>query len=583
MKEGKHSMSLSAHISEKAALIWAIADKLTGVYKPHEYGEVILPLTVIRRFDCILADTKDAVLERYEAVKDLPLRDVLLRAASGKAFYNTSKYTFERLLDDPDNIEANFRDYLNGFSENVRDILEKFRFDGQIATLAGKGILYIVIKEFTTPKANLHPDVISNLEMGYIFEEIIRRFSESHNEDAGQHYTPREVIRLMVNLLFYDDNDILSGANVAKTIYDPACGTGGMLSVAEEYLHQLNASTELMAFGQEINDQTFAICKADMLIKGNNADFIKDGNTLSDDQFAGQTFDYILSNPPFGREWKNEKAAVEKEAKLGFAGRFGPGLPAASDGQMLFLLTALSKMKEPKDGGSRIAIIHNGSPLFTGDAGSGPSEIRKYILENDLLEAIIALPNDIFYNTGIATYIWLLSNKKAGTRRAGKVQLINASGLYEKRRKALGNKRNDIPESAIAEITRLYGDFVESDISKIFDAADFGYTKITVERPLRDENGQLILKKGKPQPDANLRDTENVPLKEDIQAYFQREVLPFAPDAWMDEKKARVGYEIPFTRYFYKYEAPRPSAEIKQEILAIEAELDGALAEVFRE
>lgn len=576
-------MSLSAHISEKAALIWAIADKLTGVYKPHEYGEVILPLTVIRRFDCILADTKDAVLERYEAVKDLPLKDVLLRAASGKAFYNTSKYTFERLLDDPDNIEANFRDYLNGFSENVRDILEKFRFDGQIATLAGKGILYIVIKEFTTPKANLHPDVISNLEMGYIFEEIIRRFSESHNEDAGQHYTPREVIRLMVNLLFYDDNDILSGANVAKTLYDPACGTGGMLSVAEEYLHQLNASTELMAFGQEINDQTFAICKADMLIKGNNADFIKDGNTLSDDQFAGQTFDYILSNPPFGREWKNEKAAVEKEAKLGFAGRFGPGLPAASDGQMLFLLTALSKMKEPKDGGSRIAIIHNGSPLFTGDAGSGPSDIRKYILENDLLEAIIALPNDIFYNTGIATYIWLLSNKKAATRRAGKVQLINASGLYEKRRKALGNKRNDIPESAIAEITRLYGDFVESDISKIFDTADFGYTKITVERPLRDENGQLILKKGKPQPDADLRDTENVPLKEDIQAYFQREVLPFAPDAWMDEKKARVGYEIPFTRYFYKYEAPRPSAEIKQEILAIEAELDGALAEVFRE
>ena len=574
-------MSLSAHISEKAALIWAIADKLTGVYKPHEYGEVILPLTVIRRFDCILADTKDAVLERYEAVKNLPLRDVLLRAASGKAFYNTSKYTFERLLDDPDNIEANFRDYLNGFSENVRDILEKFRFDGQIATLAGKGILYIVIKEFTTPKANLHPDVISNLEMGYIFEEIIRRFSESHNEDAGQHYTPREVIRLMVNLLFYDDNDILSGANVAKTIYDPACGTGGMLSVAEEYLHQLNASTELMAFGQEINDQTFAICKADMLIKGNNADFIKDGNTLSDDQFAGQTFDYILSNPPFGREWKNEKAAVEAEAKRGFAGRFGPGLPAASDGQMLFLLTAISKMKEPRDGGSRIAIIHNGSPLFTGDAGSGPSEIRRYILENDLLEAIIALPNDIFYNTGIATYIWVLSNKKAGTRREGKVQLINANGLYEKRRKALGNKRNDIPKSAIAEITRLYGDFVESEISKIFDTTDFGYTKITVERPLKDENGQQVLKKGKPQPDTALRDTENVPLKEDIRTYFEREVLPFAPDAWIDDKKSKVGYEISFTRYFYKYEAPKPSAEIMQEILAIEAELDGALAEVF--
>lgn len=669
-------MSLSSNVNEKAALIWAIADKLTGVYKPHEYGEVILPLTVIRRFDCILADTKDAVLEKFETVKNLPMRDVLLRNASGKAFYNTSKFTFERLLDDPDNIEANFRDYLNGFSENVQDILEKFKFDGQITTMANKGILYIVIKEFTTPKANLHPDVISNLEMGYIFEEIIRRFSESHNEDAGQHYTPREVIQLMVNILFYDDNDMLSGNNVVKTIYDPACGTGGMLSVAEEYLHQLNASTELMAFGQELNDQTFAICKADMLIKGNNADFIKDGNTLSDDQFEGQTFDYVLSNPPFGREWKNEKAAVEAEAKRGFAGRFGPGLPAASDGQMLFLLTAISKMKEPKDGGSRIAIIHNGSPLFTGDAGSGPSEIRRYILENDLLEAIIALPNDIFYNTGIATYIWVLSNKKAGTKREGKVQLINANGLYEKRRKALGNKRNDIPESAIQEITRLYGDFVESEISKIFDTTDFGYTKITVERPLRlnyavsddrieyltdpknipdafddlrdpqerngeeysplafkmakalrtmdqskiwydekefrnavaqalrenhvsddkfildhlvgrlsvtDPNAPMQMKRGKPQPDTALRDTENVPLKEDIQTYFEREVLPFAPDAWIDEKKSKVGYEIPFTRYFYKYEAPKPSAEIMQEILAIEAELDGALVEVFAE
>ena len=667
-------MSLSANVSEKAALIWAIADKLTGVYKPHEYGEVILPLTVIRRFDCILADTKDAVLEKFETVKNLPMRDVLLRNASGKAFYNTSKFTFERLLDDPDNIEANFRDYLNGFSENVQDILEKFKFDSQITTMANKGILYIVIKEFTTPKANLHPDVISNLEMGYIFEEIIRRFSEAHNEDAGQHYTPREVIQLMVNILFYDDNDMLSGNNVAKTIYDPACGTGGMLSVAEEYLHKLNASTELMAFGQELNDQTFAICKADMLIKGNNADFIKDGNTLSDDQFEGQTFDYILSNPPFGREWKNEKAAVEAEAKRGFAGRFGPGLPAASDGQMLFLLTAISKMKEPKDGGSRIAIIHNGSPLFTGDAGSGPSEIRRYILENDLLEAIIALPNDIFYNTGIATYIWVLSNKKTGTKREGKVQLINANGLYKKRRKALGNKRNDIPESAIAEITRLYGDFAESEISKIFDNSDFGYIKITVERPLRlnfavsedrieyltnpqtipdlfddlrdpeerngeeyspvafkivkalrtmdqnkvwydenefrnvlsqaltnsripdnkyavehlvrslsvaDPNAPIYLKRGKPQPDTTLRDTENVPLKEDIQTYFEREVLPFAPDAWIDEKKSKVGYEIPFTRYFYKYEAPKPSAEIMQEILSIEAELDGALAEVF--
>lgn len=574
-------MSLSSHVSEKAALIWAIADKLTGVYKPHEYGEVILPLTVIRRFDCILADTKDAVLAKYEQVQKLPMKDVLLRKASGKAFYNTSKYTFEKLLADPDNIEANFRDYLNGFSENVQDIIEKFKFDTHITTMANKGILYIVLKEFTSPRANLHPDEISNIEMGYIFEEIIRRFSEAHNEDAGQHYTPREVIRLMVNILFYDDNDILSGNNVVKTIYDPACGTGGMLSVAEEYLHELNAGTELMAFGQEINDQTFAICKADMLIKGNNADFIKDGNTLSDDQFDGQTFDYVLSNPPFGREWKNEKAKVEAEAKKGFAGRFGAGLPAASDGQMLFLMTAMSKMKQLKDGGSRIAIIHNGSPLFTGDAGSGPSDIRKHILENDLLEAIIALPNDIFYNTGIATYIWVLSNKKVGTKREGKVQLINANGLFEKRRKALGNKRNDIPESAIAEITKLYGDFRESEISKIFDNEDFGYTKIVVERPLRDEKGELVLKKGKKQADSALRDTENVPLKENIKEYFAREVLPFASDAWIDEKKSKVGFEIPFTRYFYKYEAPKPSAEIMADILELETELSGSLEEVF--
>ena len=574
-------MSLSSNINEKAALIWAIADKLTGVYKPHEYGEVILPLTVIRRFDCILADTKDAVLKKYDEVKALEMKDVFLRKASGHAFYNTSKYTFERLLDDPDHIEANFRAYLEGFSENVRDIIEKFKFDGHITTMANKGILYIVIKEFTSPKANLHPDVISNIEMGYIFEEIIRRFSEAHNEDAGQHYTPREVIRLMVNILFSDDNDILSGNDVVKTIYDPACGTGGMLSVAEEYLHKLNAKAELMSFGQEINDQTFAICKADMLIKGNDADFIKDGNTLSDDQFEGQTFDYILSNPPFGREWKNEKPTVEAEAKKGFAGRFGPGLPAASDGQMLFLLTAISKMKEPSKGGSRIAIIHNGSPLFTGDAGSGPSEIRRYILENDLLEAIIALPNDIFYNTGIATYIWVLSNKKAGTKREGKVQLINANALFEKRRKALGNKRNDIPESAIDEITTLYGDFKESEISKIFDNSDFGYIKITVERPLVDESGKPILKKGKKQPDTALRDTENVPLKEDIDEYFKREVLPFAPDAWIDEKKSKVGYEIPFTRFFYRYEPPKPSQEIMAEILEIEKDLDGSLKEIF--
>ena len=575
-------MSLSSNISEKAALIWAIADKLTGVYKPHEYGEVILPMTVIRRFDCALRDTKQAVLDKYEKVKKLPNPDVFLRQATGGyKFYNVSKYTFEKLLDEPDNIESNFRVYLEGFSENVRDILDNFDFDKQITKMADKGLLYNVIMEFTSPKAEMHPDVISNLEMGYIFEEIIRRFSEAHNEDAGQHYTPREVIRLMVNILFYDDNEILSGKGVVKRIYDPACGTGGMLSVAEEYLHELNKGTGILPYGQEINDQTFAICKADMLIKGNDWEQIRNGNTLSDDKFIDEKFDYILSNPPFGREWKNEKSAIEREAKLGFAGRFGAGLPAVSDGQMLFLLTAISKMKEPKDGGSRIAIIHNGSPLFTGDAGSGPSEIRKYIIENDLLEAIIALPNDIFYNTGIATYIWVLSNKKAGTKREGKVQLINANGLFEKRRKALGNKRNDIPQSAIEEITGLYGDFKESEISKIFDNEDFGYTKIVVERPLCNENGEPILKKGKKQPDSSLRDTETVPLKEDIQEYFKREVLPFAPDAWIDEKKSKIGYEIPFTRYFYRYEAPRNSSEIMAEIMDLETELSGSLEEIF--
>ncbi|HQA57145.1 MAG TPA: class I SAM-dependent DNA methyltransferase [Acetivibrio sp.] len=570
-------MSLSANISEKANLIWAIADKLTGVYKPHEYGEVILPLTVIRRFDCILADTKEAVLQKYESVKGMAMKDVLLRNASGYSFYNISPFTFEKLLDDPDGIEANFRSYLNGFSPNVQNIIEKFKFDNQITTLAQKNLLYIVLKEFTTPKADLHPDKISNLEMGYIFEEIIRRFSEAHNEDAGQHYTPREVIELMVNILFLEDDDILTGNNVAKTIYDPACGTGGMLSVAEDYLKKLNSSAELICFGQEINDQTYAICKADILIKGGNADYIKNGNTLSDDQFKDEKFDYILSNPPFGREWKNDKAAVEKEAKLGFAGRFGAGLPPVNDGQMLFLQTAIAKMKEQ---GSRVAIIHNGSPLFTGDAGSGPSEIRRYILENDLLEAIIALPNDIFYNTGIATYIWVLSNKKAPHRK-GKVQLINANNLYEKRRKSLGNKRNDIPQHYIEEITKVYGDFKETEISKIFNNEEFGYSKIVVERPLRDENGNLILKNGKKQPDPSLRDTENVPLTEDIKEYFEREVLPFAPDAWIDKSKTKVGYEIPFTRYFYKYEAPKPSAEIMAEIMEIETELAGSLEEIF--
>lgn len=575
-------MSLATNIQEKANLIWAIADKLTGAYKPHEYGKVILPLTVIRRFDCVLAGTKEAVLKKHNSIPvSHAMRDDLLKKASGYEFYNISKYTFETLLNDPSNIEANFRNYLNGFSKNVRQIIEKFEFDNEIDKLAEKDLLYIVIKEFTTSKADLHPKKISNLEMGYIFEEIIRRFSEAHNEDAGQHYTPREVIELMVNILFVNDSAYLAG-NIARTIYDPACGTGGMLSVAEDYLKKLNSAAKLLPFGQELNDETFAVCKADMLIKGNDSDKIKCGNTLSDDKFKGERFDYILSNPPFGREWKNEKLSIENEAKLGAGGRFGYGLPAVGDGQMLFLMTAIAKMKAPNQGGSRIAIIHNGSPLFTGDAGSGPSDIRKYILENDLLEAIIALPNDIFYNTGIATYIWVLSNKKE-KRRRGKVQLINANEMYEKRRKSLGNKRNDIPKHSIEQITKIYADFKESEVSKIFDNEDFGYSKIVVERPLRDAQGHIIKKAGKPVADVDLRDTENVPLNEDIDKYFEREVLPYAPDAWIDAKKTKIGYEIPFTRYFYKYVPPRNSADIMDEIKVLEQTLKETLEGIFND
>ena len=603
-------MSLTATVSEKAGLIWAIADKLTGHFKPHQYGEVILPLTVIRRFDSVLAPTKEAVLAAARQAGEKSLTDALLRkAAGGLEFYNTSVFTFERLLDAPGDIEANFRAYLQGFSGNVGQILEKFKPFGQhLGTMAEKGILYIVLKEFTTDRADLHPDRVSNLEMGYIFEELIRRFSEAHNEDAGQHYTPREVIELMVNLVFAGDRNALAGAGDIRTIYDPACGTGGMLSVADEHIHRLNSKVGLLLMGQEINDETYAICKADMLIKGNQAEFIKNGNTLSEDAFAGQAFDYILSNPPFGREWKNEKASVEAEAKIADS-RFAPGLPSISDSQMLFLLTAVAKLKD----GGRAAIIQNGSPLFTGDAGSGPSEIRRHILENDLLEAIVALPNDIFYNTGIATYIWVLCKNGKPAERRGKVQLINASGLFVKRRKSLGNKRNDIPQSAIEEITRLYGDFAESPISKIFDVEDFGYTKITVERPAEEAKPETAraagaealplfsgaplepsgpkkrgrkpgrpAKSGKGKADASRRDTENVPLKEDIREYFEREVLPFAPDAWIDESKSKIGYEIPFNRYFYEYTPPRPAEEIAAEIQELGKRIAAGMVEVFK-
>lgn len=578
-------MDLNSKITNKAALIWAIADKITGVYKPHEYGKVILPLTVIKRFDSILEETKSDVLAAYEKCRNMDndiMRNEILTKASGHPFYNTSKYTLRTLLDDPDHIDDNFASYINAFSPNVCEIIEKFEFaKDELPKMREYGLLFTVLQEFGTDKADMHPSRVSDIEMGYIFEELIRKFSESYNEEAGQHYTPREVIELMVHILLNFDNAMLSSKE-ARTIYDPACGTGGMLSIASEYIKKHNSSAAFLCFGQEINPETYAIAKADMLIKGENDSLIRSGNTLSDDQFPKQTFNYIISNPPFGREWKKEKASVEKEAKLTRenGGRFFMGLPAIGDSQMLFLSNAVAKMKPVEEGGSRVAIVHNGSPLFTGDAGSGPSNIRKYLLENDLLEAIIALPNDIFYNTGIATYIWVLSNNKE-KRRMGKVQLINANGLYEKRRKSLGNKRNDIPQTAIDEIAKIYGDFREDKLSKIFKNEDFGYRKVVVERPLRDESGKPILKKGKVQADPKLRDTENIPLSEDVAEYMKREVLPYAPDAWIDESKTKIGYEIPFTRYFYEYTPPVPSEELKREILQIESELKGSIERIF--
>lgn len=578
-------MDLNSKITNKAALIWAIADKITGVYKPHEYGKVILPLTVIKRFDSILEETKSDVLAAFEKCRNMDndiMRNEILTKASGHPFYNTSKYTLRTLLDDPDHIDDNFASYINAFSPNVCEIIEKFEFaKDELPKMREYGLLFTVLQEFGTDKADMHPSRVSDIEMGYIFEELIRKFSESYNEEAGQHYTPREVIELMVHILLNFDNAMLSSKE-ARTIYDPACGTGGMLSIASEYIKKHNSSAAFLCFGQEINPETYAIAKADMLIKGENDSLIRSGNTLSDDQFPNQTFNYIISNPPFGREWKKEKASVEKEAKLTRenGGRFFMGLPAIGDSQMLFLSNAVAKMKPVEEGGSRVAIVHNGSPLFTGDAGSGPSDIRKYLLENDLLEAIIALPNDIFYNTGIATYIWVLSNNKE-KRRMGKVQLINVNGLYEKRRKSLGNKRNDIPQTAIDEIAKIYGDFRENKLSKIFKNEDFGYRKVVVERPLRDESGKPILKKGKVQADPKLRDTENIPLSEDVAEYMKREVLPYAPDAWIDESKTKIGYEIPFTRYFYEYTPPAPSEELKREILQIESELKGSIERIF--
>ena len=639
--------NLSAHI-------WSVADLLRGDYRRADNGKIILPFTILRRLDCVLSSSKAAVLDEIEKRKDSSIpHNVLLPRITGYSFYNTSKLDLAKILTDPNQVRQNLIAYINSFSENITDIFEKYEFVKVIDGLAANNLLYFIVKRYV--EVDLHPDSVSNADMGLVFEELIRKFSEESNETAGEHFTPREVIRLMVNLLFDSDSDALSKPGTIRSLYDPTAGTGGMLSVAEEHLHSMNPGAKLIVYGQELNGESYAMCKSDMLIKGQDVANIIHGNTLSSDGLQGKTFDYGLANPPFGVEWTKVESEVKGEhEKLGFAGRFGPGLPRKNDGSFLFLLHLISKMSPVKYegteavGGGRIAIVLNGSPLFTGSAGSGESDIRKWVLENDLLEAIIALPNDMFYNTGIATYIWVLSNHKPKERK-GKVQLIDGSGFSQKMRKSLGSKRNELGEDDIATITRLYGSFSDSEHSKIFNTRDFGYSTITVERPLRlvfqvtkdkiealsvnkaamklecldawiaalsaipsekqwtnrekflsdlgktlstklsaseakiligvfgdaNEAGDVCLdKKGNPEPDADLRDTENVPLGENIDSYFDREVKPHTPDAWIDHSKTKVGYEIPFTRHFYKYVPPR-SLDI------IDAELDAVTKDIL--
>ena len=574
--------AVGANIAEKAAMIWNVADMLRGPFKPHEYGLVILPMTVVKRFHDCLLPTHQAVLDTYEKVKKLQVIDGFLQKASGYQFYNTSRFTFETLLADPDNIESNFRDYLSGFSANAQDVLAKFDFDNIIKRMVESNTLYLVIKEFGSEKGYLGPDKISAVDCGYIFEDLVRRFSESFGEEAGAHFTSRDIIYLMTDLLLSEaDLDTSS-----MTVYDMAMGTSQMLSCMEERIHELNSDIEVTCFGQEFNPSTFAIAKADMMIRGGDPNNMRFGDTLSEDQFPGFTFQYIISNPPFGIDWKREQKAVEAEAARGEMGRFAPGLPKISDGQQLFVLNGLAKLANK----GKMAIIQNGSPLFSGDAGSGPSNIRQYILENDWLDCIIQLSTDMFMNTGISTYIWVLSKDKPA-HRAGKVQLIDASHCFEPRRKSIGTKRNDITDACRELIVTAYGEFANGKVygdkngiyceSKVFESVEFGYNKIVVERPQRDEAGNVILKRGKPVPDTSLRDTENVPLVQDIDAYFAREVLPYAPDAWIDHSKTKVGYEIPMTRYFYEYQAPEAVEDIVARSTALEQDISAGLAELF--
>ena len=582
------SQRTTVNIQEKANLIWAIADKLVGTYKPHEYGNVILPMCVIKRFSDTLAGTKDKVIEMNKSLdaRNITVKDGFLRQVSGYQFYNVSPFTFEGLLSDAENIADNFRSYLNHFSTNVIDVIEKFEFDKEITKLSNNGILYNVVAEFCSKKAYMGADEISAVDMGYIFEELVRKFSESYDEHAGAHFTARDIIYLMAEILVAPKKNDLKDEGITASMYDMAMGTSQMLDCLSEKLLLIDEDAQLTEFGQELNEQTYAIAKANMLIKGGDAENMKHGNTLSDDKFSGYKFDYIISNPPFGIEWKNEKAAVEAEHKKGDLGRFGAGLPAIGDSQQLFVLNGVAKLKDT----GRMAIIQNGSPLFKGDAGSGESNIRGYLIDNDWLEAIIQIPNDMFYNTGIATYIWVVSKDKA-LDRAGKVQLIDASKCCVKRRKPLGNKRNEFTDECINLIAQAYEAFSNGVFSdeenglevevKIKDNEDFKYTKVVVEQPVCDEAGKPILKKGKPTADSSKRDTETIPWKEEIEAYMEKNVYPYAPDAWIDEKKSKVGYEIPFTREFYKYVAPRKSDDIYAHLREFNVQEEELMAKIM--
>lgn len=677
------------NFGEKVNFLWSIAELLRDRFKRGKYQDVILPFTVLRRIDCVLAPTKEKVLETHAKLKGkLENLDPQLRKASGFAFYNTSKYDFERLLDDPPSLATNLRTYLNGFSDNMREVLDKFDFPNTISKLDEHGLLFLVMERFASNVVDLHPDKVSNHEMGYIFEELVRRFNEALDENPGEHFTPREVVRLMVLLLVAVDREVIKKKAIIRTVCDPCCGTGGMLTTSKEQILEINPNAEVHMFGHESQPETFAICKSDLYMKsadGRDADNIKFGSTLSNWQLGGRCYDYQCANPPYGKEWKLDQKDVEAEADRGHAGRFGAGLPRISDGQLLFLQHMLSRMKAPQDGGGRVAIVMNGSPLFTGDAGSGESEIRRWILENDWLEAIIALPEQLFYNTGISTYVWVLSNRKE-KRRKNKVQLIDASGFWTPMRKSLGNKRREIGDDQIKQVLGLYMAAEAGEHCKVFESKEFGYRKITVERPLRlnfqvsaerlarlkEETGfqnlaiskkkdakskaaeeaegrnlqadilkvlgklpgtlcksrenfnstlDVALKKAElklsapvrkaifnalserdetadicwgeneqPEPDPELRDTENVPLTQDINEYFEKEVKPHVPDAWIntsirdqkDGEVGKVGYEINFNRYFYQYQPPRPLGEIEADIKALEGEIMAMLKEITR-